>query len=621
VSGLAGIVRFDGAPVAPAALDAMVATMPHRHPDGVGTWLAGPVALAHLRLRTTASADGPQPVADPSAQVCLAFDGRIDDREGLGRRLGYGSAALRDRSAPELVLHAYLRWGAAGLAHVVGEFAVAIWDGRRHELLLARDFLGKRPLLYHHGPTGVRWASELQAVLCDPAVTRTPNIGMVGEHLALRQHSRTETLFTEVLRVPPAHVLRFADGTVRAERHWDWDRSPIRRRPDREHIEELADTLQTAVAAALDAPGPVAAELSGGLDSSSVAAVADRLLRTGRATGPLELMGLVFPGQVQDETVHIRRVAEHLGRPVAELEPTPAGAEHYCAQIEHHLDLPEPPNMAMHRSLHALARARGARVVLTGKGSDERFTGSPYVYADALRTGRLVTAWRLARSELPVWGARSWLHQLARDGVHPMLPDRIAQAGERLLGKAGRLPAWMPPAFWARHDLADRTRPDPLPGPSHARAQVARTLGLGSEVLSTESSERTLARAGLEARSPFDDRRVVEVALALPEDLRRRGFVSKWAVREAMRGLLPEENRTRLDKADFRGVLHDELAAQGGGTLFRDLAVADLGWVDAAVARDLWARAEARRSEGAEITSVWPLWIILSTERWVRAIF
>ncbi len=281
-----------------------------------------------------------------------------------------------------------------------------MWDGRRGELVLARDFLGKRPLLYHRGGHALRWASEVQAVLADPAVPRRPNVAMVGERLSLRPRSTTETLYEGVERVPPAHLLVITDGRVQVQRHWDWDRAPVARRSATDHVAELLDTCCDAVEACLDAPGPVAAELSGGVDSSSVVALADRVVRAGRAASPLELLALVFPGAPHDETQHIRAVAQHVGRPVAELQPTPAGTDHYLTQITRFLDLPESPIVAMRRSLHALAREHGARVLLTGEGGDEWFTGSPLVLADAFRTGRPGAAWRTARAERGIWDSR-----------------------------------------------------------------------------------------------------------------------------------------------------------------------------------------------------------------------
>ncbi len=619
MSGLAGILRLDGAPVDPGALDAMVATMPHRAVDGRASWIDGPVGLAHLQLRTTAeAAHEHQPVQDDDAQVCLTLDGRIDNRAELRAGLGAATAGLRDGSDAELLLRSYLRWGPACLSRVVGEFAVALWDGRQRELILARDLLGKRPLLYQRDRTAVRWASELQAVLVDPAVPRRPNLAMVGERLSLAPRSTTDTLFEAVQRVPPAHLVVIDDAGMRVERHWLAPAGPGPSRDLRGHVEELVRTLDDATTAALDAPSVVAAELSGGVDSSTVVATADHLVRTGRSAAELELLALVFPGEPCDESSHIRRVAAHVGRPVVELHPAPAGAAHYLAQIDTHLDLPEPPNLGMHRDLHVAARERGARVLLTGSGGDEWFSGSPLVYADALRRLRLLTAARVARADRQVWASRGWGHQLWRDGLAPLVPEPVGAWIDRRRGVD--LPAWMPRTFWEGVGLVERLRRPRFKGADLARAHVAGWLEDGVRLQVAEAGERTLARAGLEARSPLDDRRVVELALALPEGVRRHGSIPKWMLRTAMADRLPPETVGRVDKAVFSSVLFGEMAAQGGPRLFDDLAIAELGWVEREVVRDLWKMLEDGHRAGlGRYPWASALWTILSTERWARA--
>ena len=446
MSGLAGILRTGG-DVSPRDLAAMTATMGHRGPDGHGEWVQGPVALAHLLLRTTSvEVAGRQPLEDPTGQVVLTLDGRIDNRGELRSDLGRDAARLRDRSDPELLLTAYLRWGRGCLRRVVGDFAVAVWDGRTRELLLARDFLGKRPLLYHHGRDGLRWASEPQAVLADPAVPRTIDEAMLGEHLSTTPRSLVDTPLAAVKRLPPAHLLVWQDGRVRLERHWTWEPGPPRSGDPQDLAREVMDVLEAATRAALDTTGPVAAELSGGLDSSTIVALADRLVRTGGASGPLEVLSLVFPGRPHDESQHIRAVADHVGIGVTELEPAPAGRSHYLEQVDRHLDLPDPPNVAMHRQLHAAARERGARVLLTGQGGDEWLTGSRLQLADALRRGHLRQAWDTARVDRQVFVTRGPLHQLGRDGLLPILPAGLQRLAGRLAGH-DHPPRWLTRAF------------------------------------------------------------------------------------------------------------------------------------------------------------------------------
>jgi asparagine synthase (glutamine-hydrolysing) len=590
LSVLAGILRLDGATASGDALAAMTDALAHRATGGVETVLEGPVAMAASAVAW--SADG---------RLCLALCGRVDNRDELGA----GSDA-------EIVLAAYERWGTRAIARILGDFALALFDQRRGELVCARDFLGKRPLYYHRGPGAFRWASEPQAVLADPAIPRKPNVGMIGEHLAGAAHSTRETLFEGLLRLPPAHLLTVSrDGGVRVERYWSWDPDrTVRHADDRGYAEEFRELFTAAVAARLQSPHPVAAELSGGLDSSAVVAVA-------AAAGPLDVYSLVFPGSDSDETEHIRAVAAHVGVTPFEAEPQPAGAALYEDQVRRYLDLPEPPNMAMHRVLYDVARARGTRVVLTGKGGDEWFTGSPLAYADRLRALQLRGLRGAVAAQRSRWPARSALRQLARDGVLPLMPARMQDLVQRATGRVG-VPEWMPEDFWRGLDLPERIRRPAPRGPRLAAAQLAAALDDGWIVHVAESSERTLAALGLEGRGPLDDRRLVEFALALPSTLRQRDGVTKWVVRAAMAGSLPEVVRTRTDKTGFREVFFRELEAQGGRRLFENLAIEELGWVDGARLRRGYEEFVVLHRRGQGHPLLWPLWNALSVERWVR---
>ena len=167
--------------------------------------------------------------------------------------------------------------------------------------------------------------------------------------------------------------------------------------------------------------------------------------------------------------------------------------------------------------------------------------------------------------------------------------------------------------------LADRLTPEAVRGPRLAAAQIAGQLDDGSLVRVAELRERAHTAAGLEGRSPLDDRRVVELALALPERLRRRGGVPKWALREAAAGLVPDQVRLRVAKASFRSYFHRELTTQGGPALFDDLAIEQLGWVGGAELRRAWADVDSALRAGRGHPLAVPLWTALSTERWARA--
>lgn len=585
MNGLAGILRHDDGSATAEAVEQMAATMPHRD-LGDSVAVDGPVALTGA----VASADG---------RLLVTFAGRLDEPA---------------TSVPATaVLEAYERSGTAGFSRLIGDFALALWDGHRQELICARDALGRRPLYVQRGPGAVRFASEPQAVLADPRIPRRPNLGMLGEHLAGAVRSTSETLIEGLERLPPAHLLRVTrDGTVSVERYWSWDPQAALALTDEEAVEQFRHTFREAVRARLDPGRVTAVELSGGLDSSAVTAAAASLAQ-------VDAYSLVLPGDPGDESAFIQAAATHLGLTPFTAAPQPAGADLYLAQIETHLDLPEPPNMAMHRALHAEVARRGQRVVLTGKGADEWFSGSPFDYADRLRRLQLRGLRKAAAAQEMVWPSSSPVHQLVRDGLLPLAPSWVELLVRRRSGRTGA-PPWLGAAFCHEIDLLDRLQPRPLRGPRLASAAIASTLDDGWAMQVAESSERSLARFGLEARSPFEDRRLIELALALPERMRQRDGHAKWLVRAANEDVLPPEVLRVRRQVGFRGVLVRELEAQGGGELFEGLRIAELGWVDGPFLRRGYDAFVARHQQGLGHPLAWPLWNALSVERWTQEI-
>lgn len=622
MSGIAGILRLDGGPVDPAAVAAMSAAIAHRGPDGSGQHVIGPVGLAHVRNITVGGGrdDVAQPWPDVAERTWLTLDGRIDNRDEVLAALGPDRDRLRNGSDAELVLQAYLTWGRAGIVRLVGDFAFAIWDAGRHELVCGRDALGKRPLLYLRDRTGggdaLRWASEIGAVLADPGIPRKPNPGMIAEHLVGAVTSTTDTVFADVVRLPPAHLLvARADGAVSVERYWSWDPTlgapPTRTEAEaRAHVEEFLHLFTRVVGDHLAASEPVAAELSGGVDSSSVVGVASHLLR-GDGRRALELFSLVFPGRPADESPYIHEVARHAGLVAHEFAPGPLGQVFYDDEQRRTLLPAGPPNLSMHHAHLVDARRRGCRVVLTGQGGDEWFSGSPYAYADDLRRLRLRGLRGRAREARMVFPNHSAAHQLVRDGLLPLT---------RRPHHARPTVDFLPAAFRASVALDDRLRRPALRGTWKASAHLATSLDHGGAVHASERAEQAFLAAGLERRSPFDDRRLIELALGLPDDVRRRGVTTKWVVREAMDGFVPDAVRSRLDKARFGFLVPEEMEAHGGISIFDDLALADLGWVDGQrLQRDYADMVRAAR-EGKGHPATWALWTVHCTDRWIRSI-
>ncbi len=602
MSGFAAILRPGGAPVDPARFEAVAGAAPHRSPQGVSVRVDGPVGLAHL---APASEGERQPLVDPASGVALVFDGRLDNRRELARA-GLGPA---DGSDGALALAAYLRWGEAFAERLLGDFVIALWDPARRTFLGARDPLGIRPFVYAVATDGTLvCASEVAQILAVPEIDREPDEGMVAECLTAAITSLEDTLYSGVKRLPPAHLLLADDQGIRRRRYWDVDPArTVTFATDCEYASALRELLLEAVACRLPSTGPVGVDLSGGLDSSTIACFAASL-----APGRVEAFSLVHPGRTFDETPWIREVIDATGLAWNPIVPRNPAWSLALGQARRNRDLPEYPNSDCFEDLWRRAGERGIRVLLTGAGGDDLLFGSELHLADLLAAGRFREA----------FARRPPLRPLLRSGLWPLLPGRFRRTVRRTTGRG--IPSFVRRELSRRVGLADRIG-QPVPGaamPTCAQQDHYRSTFGGWGVHFHEMFERLAARSGVVPRHPLLDRRIVEFALALPEDQRGRDGVDRFALRGAGRGMVPPRILRRSDKADFSEDLATAIESAGGRGAFERLLVEERGWVDGAAARRLHDRMSGlrEREDPRWIDPVWPLWMILAVECWLRAL-
>lgn len=619
MSTLCGIVNLDEKPVEEAQIQAMNAAAADRTPDGRAHWIRGSVGLGFGWLRTTPESSGcRQPLENGPTQICLCFVGRIDNRDELCHLLESDGDSPRMDSDAELILRSYYRWQERCLSIVLGEFNFAIWDQDRERLLCARDLIGSRPFYYYQSGKSFYFASEIRQLLALPEIPRKPNEGMLGEYLVSRMISKSETQFEGIMRLPPASCLVVKEGQVEVREYWAPAEVPrIRYQHDGEYADHLRELLFSAVDSRIRSQAPVGIQLSGGLDSSSVVAVAAELLRTRGVANPgLETYSLVFPGWGCDESDFIEDVEGRSGFPAHRVTPAPLDRVRYAEQVTRYLDYPDYPNGTMSDSLERVAQQGGVRVLLTGLGGDEWFQRTDLFLADLLRRGRLISAASWLRS-LPEWTGSSWKeHPLFVDGIAPLIPEGVKKAfrGRR---SGSRVSNWIHPDFARRNDLHDRIRQrldwSRFGDFSRAGSFLAATQGFQTHAI--EMEERSAARFHIELRYPFHDRRIMEFGLGLPPDQRWRNGLHKHVLREAVGDLLPESISQRRTKAEFSRVFVEALLSVGRGS-FEGLAIADAGWVDGRVVVEMFDRMERRfQTEGISGGSeIWPLWSIFGTE-------
>ncbi len=609
MSGIVGLYYRDGRPVERATLEAMLAPLAHRGPDGSGLWQAGPVGLGHLMLWTTPESQRERlPLVGPDGHLALVFDGRVDNRAEL-------LAALPLRGQPtdgELILAAYEKWGQSCPQHLKGDFALALWDGRRQRLFCSRDHFGARPFYYYQSDTLFAFASEVKALLSLPELAPRPNEVRVADYLAHLPYDPAITFYRDIVRLPPARWLAVGEGEHTGHTYWSLDpRQEIRLASEAAYAEAFRERLAGAVRRCLRSAYPLGVWLSGGLDSSAITCVSRELL--GRAE-PLHTFSVVFDSLPQDnERPYIEAVVDRAGTMA---HYTPGDSKSPLADLETMLWHQDGPFFNTTMALfwgHCLesARQRQSRVLLNGAGGDQAlFVGPEYLVALAAR-GRwlalLAEGRRLAEHYHRPWWYFPWHY-----GARAVLLEPPQRAWRWLRRRSGprKLPALLNPELVERLAYADRFRSmrewvsRPLYSARLAHHRQLVLTGLASEEL--ERLDKAAAAYGLEQRSPFLDRDLVEFCLALPQAQKTSQGWNRWVLRQALADCLPPVVRWRRGKGGFsrnlrRTLLAFERERLDKLILARPGPVAD--YVDMAVLRRMYRR--YHDLGGAEVEAIW----------------
>ena len=603
MSGIVAMFNLDGRPADPRVVGRMLNSMRHRGPDGQASFASGPVAFGHARLWSTEeSRREHQPLRDDSAQLALVFDGRVDNRAELRDALATDGMPPRDDTDGELVLRAYQCWGEESPARIIGDFAYVIWDGARKRLFCARDPLGVKPLYYHLDAKRFVCASELQALLLEPEFSTEPNEGMAAEIMCGRVLDPEETLFREILQVVPGNYLAIDSDQVRKRRYWSLNSArEIRYSTDQQYASHFRELFSEAVRCRLRHPGTgIAAQLSGGLDSSSVVSMAASLKRGGTAdSAPFETFSLISPEPKDSERSYIDAVVSKWELRATMLGPGPFSIPNAIEQTRRFSDIPDFPNDTAITSLYQDICDKQYRVMLTGMGGDELFWGHQEFYADAvrgLRVGSIVRRYRDDRRMKALDpDTYSASKKLFRFGVAPVIPKSLKRVARTFVGSAN-FPVWLNPDFVRRTDLVARLSGEHWRQRSEPLKPHERVLPLGA-AFALGKIEQLGARYGIEVRHPLYDRRMVEFANAIPDEQRRKGTWQRHVMRQGMTGLLPAAVHQRVDKASFDWSFSDAIADEEFGRVLESPRIAAAGWIDGRKVRTEWEAFRAGNSE------------------------
>ncbi len=563
--GICGILYDDSRTPDQGVLDRMVATLAPRGPDAAGTWRAPGVALGHRRLKVLDLHGAAQPMVASDADVCLVYNGEIYNYRELGADLIKLGHKLSLRSDTEVLLRGYLQWGPEVVARCNGMFAFALWDGRDRTLLLARDRMGQKPLYLARLSHGLLFASELKAIMTHPDFESRVDADSLRRYLVHEYVPDPHCILSGASKVPPAHlaVVRSADLAVRPRAYWDLSfpapgTGRRRRMTFEDATEELRHRLGGAARRRMMSDVPLGVFLSGGIDSSLLVAL---LSQPGGAPGGLESFAMGFRDPSFDESAHAARVARcfHTNHHAHhfDLEEFMSVLPQVYARVD------EPFGDASVLPTYLLSRFTRDHVTVTlsGDGGDELFAGYPTFQAErvgAPMTRYLGARWhgllRRAAGLLPVstgnfspdFKVKQFLRGVGfrAEARHQMWLGSYSPSEARALLQpevAGRLGPLDPLDEVTR--MVDRT---PTSDPWDRLLVFYCRYYLAGDIL--VKVDRASMAVGLEARAPFLDPEVVDLACRLPPEYRIRGFETKAVCRRLARNLLPASIARRPKK-------------------------------------------------------------------------
>jgi asparagine synthase (glutamine-hydrolysing) len=613
VSGIVGIVRFDGAPVERRAVERMAASIAYRGCPALRGTTGDSAVLAQLHHGTP-----PRQTGASDGGIVVVADARLDNADALAVELnvpvesGPGGTVL-------LLQAAFERWGAACAEHLTGAFAFCVWDARRRTLFCARDHLGAKPFVYAHLSSGAFvFGSDIGAVLAAPDVQARVDERRLGDYLLDIADDLESTFFAGVRRLAPAHTLVAGDGVVTTRRYWSPDpAAELRLGTDREYADVFRTAFARAVERSVRGAERVGVMLSGGLDSSAIACVAGELLSAHGREPPDAFTVVYGDDPAGDERGYAQAVIDRVGmHPHFVRADRITRLEHNDALIRLLGEPFENPGLSVGWAVQELVHDAGVRVVLDGTMGDTAVSYDFRYLADLARKKRFLT---LAREAVGL--SRNHFEEEVspldlgwRFGLRPWLRPPPETAGVVATHPITRC---LHPGFARRLDLAERQR-------EYLRAERAvRSLREwhihevtgGAMARSVEVRNRISARFGIEDRHPYFDKDLLELCVALPREQRVRDGWTRFIVRNALSGTLPERIRSRGGKWTPNRFTGAGVADRFGpelATLVRDEPPELAGIIDWTVVRAAYQRLEAEQ-DGDDVST---LWCAVNLRRW-----
>ena len=550
--GIVGIVRNDKSEVDQALLGRMCAAIRHRGPDDDGFYFNQSVGLGMRRLAIIDLKSGQQPIHNQDRTAWIVFNGEIYNYRELRQKLEKLGHTFYTNSDTEAIVHAYDQYGADCPNHLRGMFAFAIWDERTQELFIARDRVGKKPLLYALVNGQFVFGSEFSALLQHPDIGKDLDFEALNQYLSFMCVPAPLTAYQAIRKLEPGHSLRYRKGDLKIERYWQPDFSNKLDISEEEAGERTIEILREAVKVRLMSEVPLGAFLSGGIDSSAVVA-----LMAEESSTPVKTFSIGFEEQDFSELHHARRVAQHVGADHHEFIVRPDALEVLPILVEHYGE-PYADSSAIPTYYVARETRKHVTVALNGDGGDESFAGYERYAAMRLaeRYLRIPAVLRdsVVRQAIDLMPSSETRRGRIRD-LKRFIQSASLPKVERYLGWVsvfdGEAKQELYTENFTRQTQGDSAATMLDPWFARANGSGIVDAALLTDIMTYLPNDllvkvdiATMANS-LEARSPFLDHHVIEFAASLPEKYKLRRLTTKYLLKQMLRKLLPAENLDR----------------------------------------------------------------------------
>lgn len=613
MSGICGVARFDDREVKKDEIQKMLDGMKNRGSDKEGLWVEGNVGLGHKMLWTTPeSLYENQPLVSQNNNLVITADARIDNRDELFKKLEINKDNFEVITDIDLILWSYEKWGEKCPHYLLGDFSFALWDNKNKHLFCARDRVGVKPLIYAYSNNEIIFASEISSIFKIDSIEKQFNKDALENFFLMDANHAIDfehTFFDNIFRLPPASYMIISTNKKKITKYWNAGDFLI---PNSFTLEEnsklFLDLLKKSINDRMRSAYPVGSELSGGLDSSTIVALAIQLDKN----NPIKTFSHRFGNMDTDESFYIDEVVNHLKCPNFSLRSDTLDYKDKYSLEAYYKHFPDWPTMGFFLPsvpLMELVKEQKVRILLTGRGGDNVTQGNSHFITDWVRKGNILKSIRQALNEENTW---STIRQYM---IRPFIPNVLIKIKRRLSTNDNDYTNRVLYSGRRKRNFLDIIDSNDFINDS-IKVEAQNILGTTPSLGFDLSPHQFAGKYDIEVRHPFFDSRLIELALSIPKEQKYTSqFKLKQLLREVSKNILPKSIINRYPKVTFSQPIQQHVYANCNADFFKDMKIFSEKILDKNINSDIIHSLNLKEPDCGKLSI---LWKTCSLEKWFQ---